>query len=134
YSTIQTQKTPDTPISSMSAELETLQALIETLSADIDLQKTVLKDLEHRKSAAQGKLNAIRDPMARLPPEISSEIFLWQCTPESQDSRPPKPNAREAPMLLLNVCKAWSAIAVSTPMLWSSIDIDFPGAQLLLDT
>ncbi|KAJ6489174.1 hypothetical protein C8R47DRAFT_1125238 [Mycena vitilis] len=117
----------------MSAELESLQALIETLSADIDLQKTVLKDLEHRKSAAQGVLNAIRDPMARLPLEISSEIFLWQCTPDSLDSRPPKPNAREGPMLLLNVCKAWSAIAVSTPMLWNNINIDVPGAKLLLD-
>ncbi|KAJ7664389.1 hypothetical protein DFH06DRAFT_1187638 [Mycena polygramma] len=118
----------------MSAELETLQALIKSLSADIDLQKTVLKDLEHRKSAALGKLNAIRDPMARLPLEISSEIFLWQCTPDSPDSRPPKPTAREAPMLLLNVCKAWSAIAVSTPMLWNNINIGVPGAQVLLDT
>ncbi|KAJ6489181.1 hypothetical protein C8R47DRAFT_1125252 [Mycena vitilis] len=107
----------------MSAEAETLQALIETLSADIELQKNVLKNLEHHKSTAQSKLNAIRDPMARLPPEISSEIFLWQCTPDSPDSRPPKPNVREAPMLLLNVCKAWSAIAVSTPMLWSTINV-----------
>ncbi|KAF7333481.1 F-box domain-containing protein [Mycena venus] len=106
--------------------VEELQARIDKLAADIDLQREVLKQLESSKSAAQGQLNAIRDPMARLPLEISSMIFL-RCLPRSH----PKPTARTAPMLLLNVCHAWTDIALSIPVLWTAIHIDFQGVELL---
>ncbi|KAJ6577796.1 hypothetical protein B0H19DRAFT_1121407 [Mycena capillaripes] len=108
----------------MSAE--EIQARIDQFSADIDLQKAVLQQLELNKSAAQRELNAIRDPMARLPLEISSDIFL-QCLPET-----PMSDARVAPMLLLNVCNAWSDIALSTPALWAAISLNSPAHILIL--
>ncbi|KAJ7486697.1 hypothetical protein FB451DRAFT_1126954, partial [Mycena latifolia] len=95
-----------------------LQARIEALSADIDTyintrrQNAVLVDLERRKSAAQRALNALRDPVARLPLELSSAIFV-QCLPESKE-----PSANDAPMLFLNVCNAWTDIALATHALW----------------
>ncbi|KAJ7490706.1 hypothetical protein FB451DRAFT_1513582 [Mycena latifolia] len=66
-----------------------------------------VRDLEKRKSDAQRDLNAILDPMARLPLDICSDI-LTQCLP-----RYPSPlDAQEAPLRNL---------ALSTPSLWNTI-------------
>ncbi|KAJ6515121.1 hypothetical protein C8R47DRAFT_503998 [Mycena vitilis] len=102
-----------------------LQTRIEKFSADIELQKDVLKQLEINKSATQRQLNAIRDPVVRLPVEITSNIFL-ECLPEHRI-----PNSRAAPMLLLNVCNAWTDIALATPALWASIRLDFSCAAVM---
>ncbi|KAJ7453689.1 hypothetical protein B0H11DRAFT_1740913, partial [Mycena galericulata] len=99
----------------MSAEELQVQALIEEISANIERQEEVLRQLRYNKCAAQSRLNAIRDPVARLPLEISSSIFV-NCL-----DRFPKPGARRAPMLFLNVCGAWTSIALSTPELWTRI-------------
>ncbi|KAJ7450024.1 hypothetical protein B0H11DRAFT_324527 [Mycena galericulata] len=100
----------------MSAE--ELQALIEKLGVDIDRQKEVLTQLERRKIAAHRQLNGIRDPVARLPLEIASEIFS-QCIPSRAMT-----GADHVPMLFLNVCNAWANIALSTPGLWARIHLD----------
>lgn len=103
-----------------------LHALIEQLSADINRQKEVLKELECRKRAAHRQLNAILDPVARLPFEISSEIQVFvQCLPSRE-----RPAAAHAPVLLLNICNAWSDIALSTRALWANIHSD-PARQRL---
>ncbi|KAJ6525074.1 hypothetical protein DFH09DRAFT_996332, partial [Mycena vulgaris] len=102
--------------------VEELEARIESLSADIERQKEVLKKLEKSKSAIQRQLNNVRDPVERLPLEISSEIFL-QC---SRLPPRPQPGARYIPMLLMNICNAWSDIAIATPALWAAIHIEFP--------
>ncbi|KAJ7680106.1 hypothetical protein B0H17DRAFT_1076918, partial [Mycena rosella] len=74
-------------------------------------QKEVLRTLELSK-------------LARLPLEISSEIFI-QCL-----SIRPKPGARHAPMVLANICTSWEDIALSTPSLWAAIDADKPISDL----
>jgi hypothetical protein len=103
--------------------VQELRARIDKLSAEIELQKELLKKLEHDKSLVQRQLNAALDPVARLPLEISSEIFL-QSLPTY-----PKPSPRVVPMLLLNICNAWTSIALSTPALWASIQIVFMQAE-----
>ncbi|KAJ6525086.1 hypothetical protein DFH09DRAFT_175897 [Mycena vulgaris] len=95
-----------------------LHACIDQLSADIIWQKEVLKHLESRKSTAQRQLNVILDPVARLPHEISSEIFV-QCLPAR-----PGPQASDAPLVFLNICNTWTDIALSTPALWAAIHLD----------
>jgi hypothetical protein len=65
-------------------------------------------------------MNAALDPVARLPLEISSEIFR-QSLP-----RFPKPGDPDVPILQLNICNAWTDIALSTPSLWAAIHIIFP--------
>ncbi|KAJ6516806.1 hypothetical protein C8R47DRAFT_1088397 [Mycena vitilis] len=100
--------------------VEGLQARITTLSTKIDVQKNVLRSLEKEKSLAQRQLNSVLDPVARLPLEISSEIFLQSLPPF------PKAGAEHVPMLLLNVCHAWTDIALSKPELWAGIQITFP--------
>ncbi|KAJ7748737.1 hypothetical protein DFH07DRAFT_942180 [Mycena maculata] len=101
-----------------------LEACIEKISADIELQKEVLKKLELSKILVQRQLNAVRDPVARLPLEISSEIFI-----QSLSLARPELGSQNIPMLLLNVCNAWANIAISTPRLWAAIHIDFPRAE-----
>ncbi|KAJ7484978.1 hypothetical protein B0H11DRAFT_2017561 [Mycena galericulata] len=107
----------------MSESVEELEARIAKISAEIELQKTVLKSLEHSKIVVQRQLNSIRDPVARLPLEISSEIFI-QCLPPL-----PEPGAHDFPMLFLNVSNAWSEIALSTPALWATIRIVSPHGE-----
>ncbi|KAJ7649911.1 hypothetical protein FB45DRAFT_5733 [Roridomyces roridus] len=116
----------------MSAQLE---AQIEQISLEIERQKVVLRKLESDKSLLQQQLNAERDPIARLPLEISSDIFL-QCLPLPSDHGCLQPKAHLAPLLLLNICNIWTNIACSTPALWASIGISFPhptGFECLLE-
>ncbi|KAF8215350.1 hypothetical protein K438DRAFT_774861 [Mycena galopus ATCC 62051] len=108
------------------AVVSRLRARIEELSSAIKTQKQV-GDLETRRTNARRDLNAILDPMTRLPLEISSEIFTL-CLPDS-----PRPHSGEAPMLLLNICHLWSNIALSTPSLWSSIQCGCSDAAHAVD-
>ncbi|KAJ7458014.1 hypothetical protein B0H11DRAFT_2062306, partial [Mycena galericulata] len=103
--------------------VEELQARIKKISVDIERQKKILKDLEQNKSLVQRQLNAARDPVARLPLEISSEIFI-QCLPPF-----PEPGAHRLPMILLNVCNAWTDIALSNAALWEAIRVVYPRAK-----
>ncbi|KAJ7235100.1 hypothetical protein B0H12DRAFT_1142129 [Mycena haematopus] len=102
--------------------IQALQARIEKISSEIVLQEKLLQHLRRDKSLVQRQLNEAVDPVARLPLEISSEIFLHCLTPFPERN----PGAHRAPMLFLNVCNTWTTIALSTPRLWSAIEIDFP--------
>ncbi|KAJ7185416.1 hypothetical protein C8R46DRAFT_378731 [Mycena filopes] len=97
--------------------LDALNARIDELSSTIELQKRVLKGLETRRSNLLHEVNAIRDPMARLPLEISSEIFM-QCLTDS-----PGPGCDSSPTTLLRVCQLWNEIASSTPSLWTTLHL-----------
>jgi hypothetical protein len=112
----------------MSAGIQHLHQRIDSLSADIlrQTRKEVLRDLERSKSAAQRELNAFRDPIGRLPLELSSHIFL-QCLPSHRQ----QPGARHVPMLFLNICNTWTDIALSAPQLWAGIHIDAPVPDLV---
>ncbi|KAJ7649922.1 hypothetical protein FB45DRAFT_1017347 [Roridomyces roridus] len=114
-----------------------IEAQITQISLKIQRQRDVLRNLESNKSLLQQQLNAVRDPIARLPVKITSEIFL-QCLPsessrnlsESDNSRGyPRPKAHLAPLLLLSICHNWTDISLSIPALWASIAIVFPRAR-----
>ncbi|KAK7022448.1 hypothetical protein R3P38DRAFT_3271206 [Favolaschia claudopus] len=68
------------------------------------------------------ELHSLLDPMARLPLEIQSEIFL-NCKGMDVYGLC-NPNPRCIPLLLLHVCHLWRDIALSTPRLWDTIAID----------
>ncbi|KAF7361516.1 hypothetical protein MSAN_01185200 [Mycena sanguinolenta] len=104
-----------------------LRQRIQHLSSQIELHKKLLKELERDKILAHRQLNAVLDPIARLPLEISSGIFL-QSLPTF-----PKHGESHVPMLLLNICSTWSAIALSTPDLWTAIQIEFPCTENLAE-
>ncbi|KAJ7774955.1 hypothetical protein B0H16DRAFT_1263680, partial [Mycena metata] len=110
-----------------SMSVQEVQARITNLTAEIERQRDILDQLERSRTVAYRQLNAIRDPVARLPLEISSEIFL-QCL--SLSPRPPA-DPRVAPMLLLNICNAWTNIALSNPALWAAVCMRYPCDELL---
>ncbi|KAJ6510674.1 hypothetical protein C8R45DRAFT_1161503 [Mycena sanguinolenta] len=100
-----------------------LRERIAKISSSIAHQETLLKKLRGDRSLLQRQLNEAVDPVARLPLEISSEIFLRCLDPF------PSPGASYAPTLLLNVCNTWTRIALSTPALWAAIYIELPCTQ-----
>ncbi|KAJ7646039.1 hypothetical protein DFH06DRAFT_1300825 [Mycena polygramma] len=106
--------------------VDELREHIVKLSIEIDVQKELLKKLEHDRSLVQRQLNAVVDPVARLPVEISSEIFLQSLPPV------PEPGAPQ-PLLFLNICHTWTDIALSTPHLWTGIHITSPCADGVKD-
>ncbi|KAJ7364845.1 hypothetical protein DFH08DRAFT_278368 [Mycena albidolilacea] len=107
-----------------------LRKRIGELSSAIELcrvsneehQTQVLRGLEITRSDARRDLNAMCDPVARLPVEISSEIFVC-CLPADTDY--PRPNYHDAPMVIRNVCRLWSDVALATPVLWVALRFDF---------
>ncbi|KAJ6510814.1 hypothetical protein C8R45DRAFT_755144, partial [Mycena sanguinolenta] len=112
----------------LEMSIQELRARVEEFSDQITAQKsqynTLLKKLEQDKSLAQRRLNEAVDPVARLPLELSSQIFT-----QTLPSRCfPTPTSRDAP-LLLTVCNSWTAIALSTPLLWTRIAIELSGTN-----
>ncbi|KAK7013866.1 F-box domain-containing protein, partial [Favolaschia claudopus] len=71
---------------------------------------------------ARRELNhSVLDPMARLPLELQSHIFL--CV-EHKSNFERKADPHDVPVVFLNVCHLWHVIALSTPKLWTEIKID----------
>ncbi|KAK7022363.1 F-box domain-containing protein [Favolaschia claudopus] len=99
-----------------------LQEHIDELSSSIVAQEAVLLNLRTQRSDARRKLNCFLDPMARLPLEIQSHIFLSV----DLDSEPPRPDPNAPPMVFTNVCRLWRDIAVATPKLWDALLLDLP--------
>ncbi|KAJ6572886.1 hypothetical protein DFH09DRAFT_1362387 [Mycena vulgaris] len=58
----------------------------------------------------------------RLPPENPAEIFMF-CLPSGRWASY-EPNTEKAPWVLAQVCSHWRAVALSTPRLWRTIDVD----------
>ncbi|KAJ7302187.1 hypothetical protein DFH08DRAFT_794656, partial [Mycena albidolilacea] len=93
------------------------------ISEEISTIRQLLKKLERDRSVKRRQLNSALDPVALLPLELSSDIFLR--------SLPlfPKPGDPSVPILLLNICHAWTDIALSTPSLWAAIHITFQSSR-----
>lgn len=103
-------------------QMESVQELcvhIAKLNIKIELQRQLLANLKCNKSLAHCQLNIVLDPVVCLPLEILSKIFVLSHAPF------PELGAIHIPMILLNVCNAWSNIALSTPALWATIGITF---------
>ncbi|KAJ7618116.1 hypothetical protein DFH06DRAFT_98642 [Mycena polygramma] len=66
---------------------------------------------------------ALASPIRRMPPEILQEIFV-ACLPTRHF---PIMDASCAPLLLGRVCRAWRAISLSTPVLWSAVHVALQG-------
>jgi len=80
------------------------------------LDKLLIKHKDLRKHVASHQ--NILSPMRKLPAEIWSEIFLFTL---SRSGR--RFDAKKSPLLLGQVCSDWRHIALSTPRLWSSIQL-----------
>lgn len=64
----------------------------------------------------RSQVNALHDPLRRLPPEVIARVFE-----ETQDHELASPI--EQAMGLSAVCGYWRSIALATPVLWDDVDI-----------
>jgi len=58
-------------------------------------------------------------PQGKLPVELWAQIFFL-CLPADDFV---KPDSREAPLLLCQICRGWRSVATGTPLLWSALSI-----------
>ncbi|KAK7028655.1 hypothetical protein R3P38DRAFT_2937694 [Favolaschia claudopus] len=98
-----------------------LQKLLAVTETDIQTQKEVLLALERWRSNIQRRLNDLRDPIARIPVEISAEIFTHYAPNYGTEYA-----SVAKPLLLLSICSRWTEIAVATPRLWANLDLQIP--------
>ncbi|KAJ7749673.1 hypothetical protein B0H16DRAFT_1551053, partial [Mycena metata] len=97
-------------------------ALIEAALVDpVDTASLV-----ERKAVAKLQLDSVVYPVLTLPGEITSEIFLKCGGPEYLTG---VPSARNAPLLLLRICRTWTKIALFTPALWTDLSIGYDGPR-----
>jgi hypothetical protein len=104
----------------MASQVEASAALHARLEELTSPHQEVANNLEHTSSNIQRQLNDLHDPLARLPWEVSSEIFIRYLPPADE-----YPDVSEI-VLLLNVCTLWTQIALSTTRIWAKLYIDIP--------
>ncbi|KAK6974617.1 hypothetical protein R3P38DRAFT_3132563 [Favolaschia claudopus] len=101
--------------------LDELLAREASLDAEILAQEDALRQLRRDRCLVWRQINALRDPIVRLPPELTTEVFMRTLDPTISAA----PSHAGMPSLLLNICSAWTSIVISTPALWATIRIDF---------
>ncbi|KAK7022365.1 F-box domain-containing protein [Favolaschia claudopus] len=111
------------PQKPQNSAISKLRDDIDELSSAIDTHKAILEDLLNRRGDARQRLNFYLDPMARLPLEIQSHIFLL--VDEDSEDCLPKPAPGSPPMLFLSVCRLWRYIALSASKLWTQIQMEY---------
>ncbi|KAJ7604210.1 hypothetical protein FB45DRAFT_1083159 [Roridomyces roridus] len=103
-----------------------LRACLAAVDAAISEHMIRLQKLEDYRQSVLRELGSIVYPVLSLPNEITSEIFL-QCLP---DIPGPNLNSKTFPRAPLGVCKAWRALALSTPRLWMHLGLDLRSASV----
>ncbi|KAJ7185875.1 hypothetical protein C8R46DRAFT_1185472 [Mycena filopes] len=69
------------------------------------------------------------DPARMLPPEILVQIFRW-CDPSREGVYPNGFLLKEAPWVLTHVSTFWRNLAISTPILWRHLTVQFNSLDL----
>ncbi|KDQ51309.1 hypothetical protein JAAARDRAFT_62529 [Jaapia argillacea MUCL 33604] len=74
--------------------------------------------------------HSLEAPIRRLPPEILGRIFVF-CLPKQSIGRATRvkssrfvvPYSNGAPLVFCQICHSWRVIALSTPVLWTSLSL-----------
>ncbi|KAJ7659434.1 hypothetical protein B0H17DRAFT_1212962 [Mycena rosella] len=100
-----------------------LQARIDKLSADIDLQKEILKTLERSKIAIQRELNPSAIQWDGFPSRFraKSSCYAFPHALRLEQSIFPCCFSISA---ICDICNTWTDIALATPELWAAIHMD----------
>ncbi|KAJ6530859.1 hypothetical protein DFH09DRAFT_994426, partial [Mycena vulgaris] len=72
---------------------------------------------------------AILSPIRRIPSEILAEIFSWTLPSVLHVRRRRALNVADSPWVLTHTSGRWRAVALSTPLLWSLVAIEFDEAS-----
>ncbi|KAJ7355821.1 hypothetical protein DFH08DRAFT_690668, partial [Mycena albidolilacea] len=116
-------------------ESDIANSYIDELESRIVLLDETLASLKLRRADLLNSVNthkALLAPVRRLPSEILGEIFsLVVSAMKLQVHLPPIGKTLDAPWLFTRVCRRWSAVALATPALWSTVflNLDCDGTQ-----
>ncbi|KAK7049396.1 hypothetical protein VNI00_005997 [Paramarasmius palmivorus] len=73
-------------------------------------------------SKKMAKYRSLLSPVHKMPPEVLGNVFAFACEEQTVSFRP---DHIPQPLLLSAVCGRWREVAVATPFLWTSININF---------
>ncbi|KAJ7134288.1 hypothetical protein C8R44DRAFT_609878, partial [Mycena epipterygia] len=110
-------------ISQLVDEEDAAVASLNTRITQLHAQLVDLRSLRKKRRGTIEKLRAITSPLRFLPPEILSLIFMQCPRAEDHDQGLRNPSPRVAPLLLVRICSRWRHIALSTPMLWTDLQL-----------
>ncbi|KAJ7164148.1 hypothetical protein C8R46DRAFT_1098807 [Mycena filopes] len=107
-------------------ELARMEAALTSSQTGVDASA-----LAERRTTAKLQLDSVVYPVLTLPGEVTSEIFTkcvdaeapFEFQRDSSAEFPYRvtPFASEAPLLLLQICRTWTSIALGTPALWVNL-------------
>ncbi|KAJ7483431.1 hypothetical protein FB451DRAFT_1084598 [Mycena latifolia] len=94
-----------------------------------------LKRLEEERavlSSFRSQNNAILSPLRRIPPEVLGQIFSWMLPSiiSAMMAQSGSDVIGNSPWVLGHISSRWRAVALSTPLLWSLVAIDFDQSVL----
>ncbi|RDB27458.1 hypothetical protein Hypma_004105 [Hypsizygus marmoreus] len=111
------------------------QSDLAQLEARIAEVQDMLHSLVERRNQEEQRLSLFRgivSPIRRLPRDILTEIFLltreWKPPPTAHGEihlTPIAPLPMRSPHVITHVCSEWRHVALSTPMLWATIMVDY---------
>ncbi|KAJ7720020.1 hypothetical protein B0H16DRAFT_1896953 [Mycena metata] len=97
------------------------RARLASTRQQISALQARLEILDEERQELERKLETFTYPVSSTPVELVTEIFL-ACLPANGRVQP---SSRAAPLSLAQICRHWREIALSTPRLWSSVDLTF---------
>ncbi|KAJ7445096.1 hypothetical protein FB451DRAFT_1568225 [Mycena latifolia] len=98
------------------------RAALTRIKSQILRYQTEIEALEGQEQALEDSLSLIVYPVLTLPIEITSRILV-HCLP-THGRVSPSPST--APLILVQICRHWREVALSTCELWSSIYVELP--------
>ncbi|RDB30922.1 hypothetical protein Hypma_004924 [Hypsizygus marmoreus] len=126
---------PDIEIAEIRKIIAYRQSDLAQLEARIAEVQDMLHSLVERRKQKEQRLSLFRgivSPIRRLPRDILTEIFLFtrEWMPPSTAHgeihlTPIAPLPMRSPHVITHVCSEWRHVALSTPMLWATIMVDY---------
>ncbi|KAK0192948.1 hypothetical protein F5146DRAFT_1223008 [Armillaria mellea] len=107
-----------------------LEGQLSTYETLIDQLCTVVEELKGHRHAIETdykRFSSILAPIRRLPADVLLSVFReTRSTRRNFAGRPPTIDFLQDPLTLRQVCGSWRDIVVSSPTLWSYINVVFP--------
>ncbi|KAJ7612983.1 hypothetical protein FB45DRAFT_842915 [Roridomyces roridus] len=110
-------------------ELAAARSRVAQLDVEIEQLRSSLEARLVERDQCRNVLTRYKYPILTLPAEITSEIFI-QFLPTHLKFTPLI--GPYSPAFLLQICHQWRDIALGTPALWSSIQVDFYDRRMSL--
>ncbi|KAH6910997.1 hypothetical protein BKA70DRAFT_50694 [Coprinopsis sp. MPI-PUGE-AT-0042] len=112
-------------------ETTAVRELIKTVEPQIVSLDAEIEALKQRRAIYTSFIadhRALISPIRYMPPDILRKIFSY-CLP--YDNQEKAMQASEAPLLLVQICRHWRDLAITTPTLWSTIFLKIPEPPLI---